>query len=416
MVNDAQRHMKAFMLMITILLFGISGRQALAQALDVDSIPALPTYRGAMDVDTFIALTDSHEAVPMQDKYMHYQVRLPKGWEKSKDMSSGSVLNEKNLTSNILGEIVRYYSPSDFYTLSRFSITAMAMERQIAAKNWFLNYVMTNGYVLQGLKVISEREAEALYVLIDGDTSYSVRSRVVINGRRIFIVSYYVPYKKWSEDPKERAMQEYAINSFKFLTPAKPDTNFVQSFNYLDLVEFDYPSSWRLQAPRAYSSEGLDARLLSTMNKKTLNGEIDISIVSTKTETTIAEELKKVKDKLDKYGFGLGDPVKMEKTFKFNNYIYFSRVEAFKAPSTHDGVIDHEFWIAILVEDRYINIITLLTPNRRDSFYTWSINIEAFKDVIESFRPVDRRKSILQKPEPVDKGEELRGLKGRAGE
>jgi hypothetical protein len=357
---------------------------SVAQLLDVKTISQLPTYLGAMDHDTFIALTDVHKEIPMDDKSLSYSVRLPKAWDKKVDHGTGAM---SHISEKVLGEIVRYYSPSDFYTISRFSITALALEDRITARNWFLNHVMVNGYVLQGMKVLSDYEVEGLYVLIEGDTSYSVRSKAVISGSRMFIVSYYVPYNTWEKDDKTRAMQERSISSFRFLSPDIDTTKLTQDFQFLNLVKFEYPSTWRLTSRDTHSIEGASVRILNTKNSNLLEGQIGVDIVSTESETTISQEIALLRNKLAEYGFKIKEVIEQEHNYNFDQHIYFNRVEAYSVDGIERSTIDHEYWIAVLVEDRHFYVVTLLTPSRLHSFYNWAINSEAFQTVIESIGP-----------------------------
>jgi len=378
----------------------VHGNSAFAQQLDITKINEIPTYLGSLDEDSFVALTSLEEDVPLNDKSMSFQIRLPKAWRKSEEVSSGTM---RGVSDRVLGEIVRYYSPSDFYTISRFSITALELPNAITARNWFLNYVMSNGYVLQGMKEISEREVEALYVLIDGDTSYSVRSKAVINGSRIFLISYFVPYQKWSETPQERGMQERVIQSFRFLHPEEGIIGQTEIYEFLDLVAFDYPSTWRLTAPNANSVEGMNATLVNTIDKSLLEGKIDIQIVSTESETTIAEEILALKREIKELGFKVEDVIEHDNEYSFHEDVYYNRVEVYRLEGIEGRIIAHEFWVAVLVEDRYFYIVTLMSPNRTDSFYTWAINMEAFATVIESIGPIVRSSENMEEEDAPDK-------------
>lgn len=393
---------KPFIALFAFFVMFLQGQNAMAQAMDLTQIKEIPTYLGSLDEDSFIALTSLEEDTPLNDKSMSYQIRLPKAWEKSVEVSSGTM---RAMSNKVLGEIVRYYSPSDFYTVSRFSITALELSNTITARNWFLNYVMSNGYVLQGMKEYSSREVEALYVLIDGDTSYSVRSKAVINGSRMFLISYYVPYKKWSETPEERAIQERVIQSFQFLEPDKGQVGQTDIYEFLDLVAFEYPVSWRLTAPNANSVEGMYAALINTADESLLEGKIDIRITSTETDITIAEEILALKSEIKELGFTVEDVIKHDTDYDFHEDVYYNRVELYRLEATEGRMISHEFWVAVLVEDRYFYIVTLLTPNRNDSFYTWAINMEAFAAVVESIGPLTRRPDTTEEDGLTGDGE-----------
>jgi hypothetical protein len=39
-----------------------------------------------------------------------------------------------------------------------------------------------------------------------------------------------------------------------------------------------------------------------------------------------------------------------------------------------------------MIEDRYYYIVSMITPGRNTEFVRWARNIEAYREVIESFR------------------------------
>lgn len=378
-------YMATLFLVLCAGMVAFSGRIH-AQALDVKNIKPIPTYLGAMDNDTFVALTTLKKDVPMDDKSMSYEVRMPKAWTQNTDVSTGTL---SHISDRVLGEIARYYSPSDLYTISRFTITAMQFENQISAKNWFLNYVMSNGFVLQGMKVYSDDEVEGLYVLIEKDTSYSVRTKAVINGPRMFLISYYVPYQNWAKDPQVRAMQERTVASFRFTSPEARDFDLTKEFRFLNYVEFKYPSSWNIFAPNIFSTEGMVAKVSNTPRGNVLEGEINVKIVSTESDRTISEEIRDLKSQLRSSGFKVSEVIENDREYQFDPSIYFSRVEQYKAVGLNDNILEHEYWVAVLVEDSYFYIVTLLTPGRLTNFYTWAINSEAFDTVVQSIGPIE---------------------------
>ncbi len=387
-LNFLRMFLMCFIVALVGANMGTLSRSALAQVLDLKSIKEIPTYLGAMDHDTFVALTMMQTDIPLDDKSMSYEVRLPKAWTKNVEVSTGMMTH---VSDKVLGEIVRYYSPSDLYTISRFTVTALQLDNQITARNWFLNHVMTQGYVLQGMKVYSDNEVEGLYVLIEKDTSYSVRSKAVINGSRIFLISYYIPYQNWAKDSQLRAMQERGISSFKFTSPETNDLNMSKNFRFLNAVDFDYPSAWNIYAPNIFSTDGMRAKLSNASKGQTLEGLITVNIVSTESSSTISQEIRNLKDDLKQAGFRVDKVLEEDdgRRYVLAPDIYFNRIEKYSAEGVSKNTLEHEYWVAVMVEDSYFYIVTLLTPSRLNSFYTWAINSEAFETVIQSIGPVD---------------------------
>ncbi|HEY8189393.1 MAG TPA: hypothetical protein VIF12_01820, partial [Micavibrio sp.] len=122
-------------------------------------------------------------------------------------------------------------------------------------------------------------------------------------------------------------------------------------------------------------------------DETTLNGEIDIHVVSTELDTTLAQEIKLVQKSIGDRGLVIGKLIEEPHEFKFSDHIYFSRIEVYAANDKDHALIDHEYWIGVLIEDRYFYIVTMLTPSRSADFYNWATNTEAFKAVVETLRP-----------------------------
>lgn len=351
---------------------------SVAQMMDMDKIPPLPHYE--MDEKEFLAKTVEYREVPLGDKFLSYILRLPKDWKKASEDTSKPLSLDKRL----LGDIVRYFGPTDLDVRSFFVIRAAQLDKEITAKNWFINYVLTNGYNLQGLHQVSPRRVEALYVFLENDTSYIARAVAEINGSRIVMAIYAIPEKLWMDN---RAMQEKAIKSFRFESPEEKKLETNRTYAFLDLLRFDYPASWRLVAPTIYTIETMDAKLISDFSKTALNGEIDLHIVSTELDTTLTDEVKVVQEALEKKGLKVGKLLEQPTEYVFHDHIYFSRVEVYEATDVKKKILDHEYWIAVLMEDRYIYLVSMLTPSRQTDFYTWAMNTEAFRQVLESLRP-----------------------------
>jgi hypothetical protein len=379
-----------------VFLFGSHMGQAQAQVqgqgqVDITRFKDLPTFLNEMSVADFLSKSQETEEKPKGDRYLGFKIRLPKDWtrvgERIDDVDADSqTVNNVKLSRRLLGKVVKYYGIADLAAPSRVDVQALDLQHQITAKNWFLGYALSNGYTLQGMKVVSDDRVEALYVLIEDSTSYVVRTLAIINGPRIVLVSYYVPEAVWT---KERAMQEYVLDTFRFTDPEKTQIDVTRTYSYLDLLKFDYPASWRLIAPNISSTQGFDARLINAHNDhgdKRLLGEINMRIVSTEMETSLPQEVNYLKEAIGTMGLQVGDLIETPTNFKFKPQVTFARVEVYNAKSKDNKVEDYEYWLAVMGEDRYYYIITMITPSRSADFYNWAQNTEAYQTVIESMR------------------------------
>lgn len=374
--------------------------QGMAQTIDKNIIKVVPHYLDEMSDVDFLAQTQPVSEEPLGDKFLSFQMRMPLGWTKASTVEQDKAFlkyddDDSNkqkkdaqtaLSARILGVVTKYYGPTRIDYVDFFQIEAMNLDYELSVRNWFLNYVFTRGFTLQGMERTGEDSLEAQYVTLVGDTAYVFRVRAQANGPRVVLVTYAVPEQYWE---KERAMQERVVNSFKFVSPEKTLNEHTRTYAFLDLLRFDYPASgWRLIAPNIYSAEGMDAKLVSTQDKKTVSGEIDMRIISTELDTSLAEEVGYLKEDIQERGLTIGNLIEvLDKDYKFGDHILYNRVEIYEAKDASRKIQDHEMWLAVLVEDRYYYIVTMLTPSRNSDFYTWAKNNEAFQVVIESLRP-----------------------------
>ncbi|MGZ9109431.1 MAG: hypothetical protein ACXW4B_11505 [Micavibrio sp.] len=360
-----------------VLLMAFAAIEARAQFAD-SKIPDLAGFD--ISTDEFLSKTDLYEETPFGDKYLAYQLRLPKNWTKQ----GSEITSTVDLSKKLLGEVARYYGPPELDARSYFVIQAAELDYEITAKNWFMNYILSRGYTLQGLKVHSDKRIEALYVFLDKDQTYVVRTVGEVNGSRMVLAMYYVPENRWQA---EKALQSNALASFRFLAPETVKVEETRTYAFLDLLRFDYPASWRLLAPNIYSIEAMDAKIISAQEDSILDGEVDIHVVSTELDTTLAEEVKSVQKSLEEKGLVIGKLIEQPDDYKIQEHIYFSRIEIYQANDKDKELLDYEYWIGVLMEDRYFYIITMLTPSRNTDFYLWARNSEAFKTVVQSLRP-----------------------------
>lgn len=363
------------LLALSVLIF--SGAGASAQFAD-SRIPELTGFD--ISADEFKAKTDLFEETPFGDKYLAYRLRLPKGWVKK----DPQVTSTADISKKLLGEVAQYYGPAALDARSYFVIQAAELDYAITAKNWFMNYILSRGYTLQGMKVHSDKRIEALYVFLDKDQTYVVRTVGEVNGSRMILAMYFVPESRWQE---EKVLQANALASFEFLNPEVVKIEDTRTYAFLDLLRFDYPASWRLLAPSIYSIEAMDAKIVSSQEDSVLDGEVDVHVVSTELDTTLAEEVKSVQKSLEDKGLVIGKLVDQPSDYKIREHIYFSRIEVYQANDKNKELLDYEYWIGVLMEDRYFYIVTMLTPSRNTDFYLWARNSEAFKTVIQTLRP-----------------------------
>lgn len=368
----------ALALCASVFAFCVFPTPVLAQFYEAGKIKPVPEYE--ISKEELLSTTDEFSDMPFGDKYLAYKVRLPKGWTKR----PSDVTTNADISKKLLGEIARYYGPNAPDARSYLVIQAAELDYEITAKNWFMNYILSRGYTLQGMTTVSDKRIEALYVLLDKDQSYVVRTVGEVNGSRMILTMYFVPEARWQA---EKVLQANAMKTFQFDSPEKVRVEQTRTYAFLDLLRFDYPASWRLLAPNIYSIEAMDAKIVNASDDSILNGEVDVHVVSTELDTTLAEEVKNVQKSLETKGLVIGKLIEQPQDYKIHDHVYFSRIEVYMANDPNKELVDYEYWIGVLMEDRYFYIVTMLTPARSTEFYVWARNTEAFKMLVQSLRP-----------------------------
>ena len=370
-------------LMVGLAGFLFSGPVS-AQGIDPNKIKEIPTFK-TLSQEQFEAQSDLHTATPSDDKYLAYSIRLPKGWQKASgdkliDTTTGS---QDHLTHHVLGRIAKYYAPQTMDTSSFIDIEALSLDYNISARNWFLNYILANGYSLLGMKEVKENQLVGLYDRVVHSQSYVVRTAAQINGSRIVLTSYSMPEQNWED---EKALQEKVIDSFTFLNPEKASAESSRTYVYLDLLRFDYPQSWQLLSPTVNATEGMSVRLIDSKDKETLDGQVEIRIESTDSDKTLAEQVQDLRNNLKTEGLEIGGLIESPSDYVFHKQIYFSKVEVYDAHGRENEFGAQELYLAVMIEDRYYYIVSMVTPGRNHDFLKWAKNIESFRTIVESFR------------------------------
>ena len=86
-------------------------------------------------------------------------------------------------------------------------------------------------------------------------------------------------------------------------------------------------------------------------------------------------------------GLEVGNMIEAPNKYKYRPQVTFSRVEVYNAFSKDKSIEDHEYWLAVMAENRFYYIVSMVTPSRTADFSNWAQNTEAFEMIVESIRP-----------------------------
>ncbi len=374
-----------YLIIAALAVLGVAGfAPAYAQSLtqrfqkDLPAIEFLPPAE-------FDAKTKGYAETPYGDKALAYEVRLPADWEQYEVKA-----DEFKLSDYAPLEVALYKSPVRPDEQSFFRIQAIDLPAPVSAENWFTQYIDTNGYTLEGIKVHSSDKVEALIVRLQGDATYVVRLIAEIVGDRVILAQFFVPTSHWQE---ERVLQAQSMASFKLSNKSAFIFDQTRRFVFPNIAYFEYPLNWKVQASILYSSERKFVRLIKNAHKEFLDGQMDVLVIPRAGSKGIAKELATLRAQYKKGGFTVGPIIEQKKGYGFSPWITFGAAEAYQAYYKEGKVAAHELWFAVLANKDYFIIASLLTPGRKTDFIVWSENAETFKSAVESLQPLESPKA-----------------------
>ncbi len=362
-------------------------QEAVAQKLLEDYKKPLPNITFFSETE-FNVKTDRHSDVPYGDKSLSYQMRIPKGWITSKARGLSNFAG----SSKIMGEVARFYGPPRLDFRSYFTLEVVNLEYQITAEQWFFQYLMDRGHSIQGMQSFGNSKSEALYVVLGMETSYAVRGIAFINGKRIVLAQYFIPLNYWED---ERQMQAQVIDSFNLTNLDKGSIEEFLKYDFLDIASLEYPESWTLKKLPLRSIDRMGAKILNVSTKgyednqvQALEGRIDVDLVSYYEAESLESEIKIFKANLEKEGLSIHSLIETKEDYIFHDDINFAKTDVFKTENIMQNLLNYELWITIMGAGEYYYFLTLLTPSREDDYNIWVRNTQAYKVVVERFKPL----------------------------
>ncbi len=352
--------------------------------IDLDKVKPL-TVVEFLPEEEFKTKTRMEDVTPYGDEFLAFNVRLPNEWSENLAELSEQTKSISGPTQNILGTVARYVSPPNQHLRSFFELEVAELTYEIGARNWFINYVINKGFTLEQVGAEDERTVEAIYLDIKGDITYIVRVKAIINGSRMVMAHYYLPQELYQE---ERVLQAQVINSFKLTNRQVTGVEKLELHAFLDQSFFEYPVSWKLNAPYVKSIDRMRAMLYHSTQIGKLDGQMNIYLANRITDTTRANEINLYKEKLEIENYKLGAFLEQPK-LNFHSDMHFGITQVYSMDPAVAHMIDYELWVSVLEGTEYIYVISLLTPARTEEFYTWARNIEAYKLLLRGMRRYD---------------------------
>lgn len=352
----------------------------------------------------FVKMTQKLDIPSEIDPALAYQIRIPKDWKSVPEFSAKSGVADLN----ILGEIGRFSSPAGMDVPSFIQVNAIVLDYQTTVEQWYLKYLLTGGYSVQGFKIYNETCGEALHVDTKDTISYVVRSVACINGKNLIFVEYYLPLEQWDD---YKGLQAQVLNSFRLKQIVRAYVEDLSEERLLDIVAFRFPVSWKANP---YPIESIDRMKIEFLNISTvpqgydlesrLDGTIDVDVVSVEAAKTLEEEIARNKSSFNKSTLFVGDQIEKSIDLVFNTSLDFADTNVYKFVDSKNKYIQYELWQTAIGAADYYYFVSLVTPSRDQNYSLWARNTQTYRLFMDLIKPNPGIKSKSDKaviPEPA---------------
>ena len=374
-----------------LFLFGLMGIQvshAASARQDQDVFKQIkkpmPKMAPLSEAD-FISATKQVNKVPHGDRALAYSMRIEKDWTEGRGGASMNFL----LSEKIFLELDTYVGRPTISGRSRIEIEAMNVEDNLSAEQWYISYLTEDGLTPEAFVTHSDNKVESLMVVMERDYSYYLRTLVVINGSKVIMVKYYVPIHYFQQ---QGPIQAKILESFKVTHPQKPEEQEMLLHKFLDVAELYYPQGWEVFIKPRERMELTLAKVINvkgqfgqSVGKKT-EGRLYVMVEMADGYTTLSEDLKSYKEKIEIQGMLFGKKLEEDYDFKYAGNMKSPITEVYEGVDSNNTQVEYELWVTAMRGGEYNHFILLMTPSRNEMFRVWAGNTQAYKKVLENYR------------------------------
>lgn len=423
--------------------------------MTLKDIPPLK-YDLTQDEAQLKSLMEPIEETPMGNKDLAMSFSLPKNWvrydmEANKEVLSG-VSSEMqgnegkkigfasnirgfkdysiagNQDGDIFSMLVKYTTPARLERPSEFRVRSIELDSLVSLENWFIEFLLQMGFTPEGVEKKSENRLEAQYTIFENGEPYSVRGVLMRTGSRIILAEYLVHQENIDKerDFQILTMRDFKLNKVNEATPVQ-----LHTYNFVDIAKFSYPKNWLLYSPGIKTIDRMEASIVNikgvvnpdqkAITAMQLNGRIDITLNSKYTGVTPVQEVKQIGIELKKRGLILGTKIEGSELPNLNPAIVSKYLLTYHVQPPKDeslkinqfsgaqngrlGLVDYEYWLAVLQTEGRQYYVRLLTIGRGEDFRAWSENLETYRTLLSSISPIndnayENRDSLNQSAKP----------------
>lgn len=343
----------------------------------------------SLDMAKFEQESTLYKKRPYQQDELAYKINIPKNWEQGEEKSSSNFqMNEK-----LFLELNVYYSKARMGGRSKITIQAINMKYDLTAEQWYIKYILESGYTMEGFVIHSEKKVESLMIVMQDDIAYGLRTLAQINGKRMILVQYYLPLAYWEQ---EMAIQEAVIKSFELGKIVVAEIGSSLKFQFLDVAEVYYPSTWKVVSKPFRSVERMSVKLLNMKENteteqitsySSAEGKVDVYLVSKAISSSLIDEIGAFRRKIEGTGLLVGDKINHDLNYIYDENITFAITEVYEGIDSNTDFLDYELWFSVMVGGNYFYFVTLLTPSASENYISWARNTQGYKKIVQTLTP-----------------------------
>ena len=228
-----------------------------------------------------------------------------------------------------------------------------------------------------------------LWFIGEGETSYYVRSRYMLNGSKMITVRYYVPVSFIND---EAGMQAQVLQSLDLTNKIDRKPEPVETYRFLDVAEVSYPQGWEARAERLRRVDRMNVTLLNVRQiemasrsanqrlfSKATETKIDVDIIAASAKKSLLDEVDNYKKQIERSGMLIGDKLREDYEFSYSENIDFAVTEVYEGVNSSNNLSEFEFWFTVMVGGNYYYFIMMLTTSRNERFELWAENTQHYK-------------------------------------
>lgn len=345
-------------------------------------IPAQNNQYYINDEASFSAVAKSFHRIPFNDPQLEFDILMPKDWTSEQTIQSE---NTADLTLKILGDIARFRSPYIGTMQAVVTIQSAKLDREITAENWLKNYVLTNGFDIDGnVEAFNDKKANVYCVSsFEGKSNYTYLS-AQINGNNIIVIRFETPI--YLKEPLA-FLRKRVIDSFKFILTTEQSIETVKNFNFSDVAKITYPQSWTVSNVETRDITRMSMQLYSKDQNDQINGLIRFVIIRRHGDTTLRKEADEIKKFFETFlNLEFKKLVSSDKPATTPSRFLFSRYEIYQVQPKKENALNQEVRLVTFGDKEWYIFAFVLTPPETDNFYVWACNTRAFDMIVQSLR------------------------------